>query len=46
MNIEIKTWLYDILTAIKEIEYFITGVPKDFFVHQADLKTKGPSSEI
>jgi uncharacterized protein with HEPN domain len=40
MDIEIKTWLYDILNAINEIEsFFITG-PKDFNAYQDDLRTK------
>jgi len=40
MNIEIKTWLYDILKAIEEIESFFTDMPKDFFAYQGNLKTK------
>jgi uncharacterized protein with HEPN domain len=40
MDIEIKTWLYDILNAIKEIETFFAERPKDFTVYQADIKTK------
>lgn len=30
MEIEIKTWLYDILNAIHEIDGFFDEVPKDF----------------
>lgn len=40
MDIEIKTWLYDILNAIIEIEGFLSDPPKDFSGYQADLKTK------
>jgi len=40
MDIDTKAWLYDILNAINEIESFFTGIPKDFFVYQNDLKTK------
>ena len=39
MNIEIKTWLYDIVSAIKEIEAFISST-QDFSSFEADLKTK------
>ena len=39
MEIEIKTWLYDILSAIKEIESFTTNT-NDFTSFQADLKTR------
>jgi uncharacterized protein with HEPN domain len=34
---EIKTWLYDILNAIHEIENF---TPEDFVQYQNDLKTR------
>jgi uncharacterized protein with HEPN domain len=40
MDIEIKTWLYDILKAINEIESFLAGKPKDFALYQADIRTK------
>jgi uncharacterized protein with HEPN domain len=40
MDIEIKTWLYDILTAINEIESYFTDGPKDFNVYQNDTRTK------
>lgn len=40
MDIEIKTWLYDILTAINEIDGFFVDQPKNFFTFQSDLKTK------
>lgn len=40
MNTDIKTWLYDILNAINEIESFFIDVPKEFLNYQNDLKTK------
>ena len=39
MDIEIKTWLFDIQNAISEIEVFIKEVP-EFSVYQQDIKTK------
>ena len=39
MELEIKTWLYDILTAIEEIESFISST-QNFPSFEADLKTK------
>jgi hypothetical protein len=39
MEVEIKTWAYDILTAIHEIEVFLIDVP-DFPSYQNDVKTK------
>jgi uncharacterized protein with HEPN domain len=39
MELEIKTWLYDIDKAIKEIESFI-GNSQDFSTFQNDIKTK------
>jgi uncharacterized protein with HEPN domain len=40
MDIEIKTWLYDILNAINEIESFFADRPKDFDLYQSDTRTK------
>ncbi|MBS1757405.1 MAG: DUF86 domain-containing protein [Bacteroidetes bacterium] len=40
MGINIKTWLYDILNAINEIESFFIDTPKDFFIYQRDIRTK------
>lgn len=40
MNIEIKTWLYDILKAIEEIDSFFIEIPKDFTAYQGSIKTK------
>lgn len=37
MDIEIKTWLYDILKPINEIESFLIGSPKIFQNFQDDL---------
>ena len=39
MELEIKTWLFDILNAIKEIELFISAT-RDFSSFESDLKTK------
>lgn len=39
MEIEIKTWSYDILTAIHEIEVFLRDTP-NFPLYQSDIKTK------
>ncbi len=38
MDIEIKTWLYDILKAIGEINSFLEGV--DYSTFQTDIKTR------
>ena len=40
MDREIKTWLYDILTAIEEIEQFLPPGKRVFDVYKNDLKTK------
>lgn len=40
MDIDIKTWLYDILNAINEIESFFIDRPKEFSSYQNDLRTK------
>ncbi len=40
MDNDIKTWLFDILNAIVEIESFFDDNPKEFFKYQHDLKTK------
>lgn len=37
---DIKTWLYDILNSINEIESFFKDRPKDFLNYQNDLRTK------
>ncbi|MGV3529609.1 MAG: DUF86 domain-containing protein [Flavisolibacter sp.] len=39
MEVEIKAWAYDIISAIHEIEIFVEDVV-NFSVYQADLKTK------
>lgn len=38
MELETKTWLFDILNAIEEIESFVNS--EDFTSFQSDLKTK------
>jgi uncharacterized protein with HEPN domain len=40
MDIEIKSWLYDILNAINEIESFFSDRPKEFIAYQNDLRTR------
>ena len=40
MDNEIKTWLYDILNAINEIDSFFIDRPKEFENYQNDLRTK------
>ncbi|MGL2987725.1 HepT-like ribonuclease domain-containing protein [Flavobacterium sp. RSSA_27] len=35
-----KTWLYDILSSINEIESYYIDTPKIFEIYQNDLKTK------
>ncbi|WP_229206848.1 HepT-like ribonuclease domain-containing protein [Dyadobacter crusticola] len=40
MDNEIKTWLYDILNAIAEIDSFFADRPMLFANYQADLRTK------
>ena len=40
MDNTIKTWLYDILSSINEIESYFVDTPKLFEVYQNDLKTK------
>jgi uncharacterized protein with HEPN domain len=40
MDNDTKTWLYDILNAIVEIESFLDDKSKDFIKYQTDIKTK------
>ena len=40
MDIEIKTWLYDILNAISEIESFFDETSRNFEAYQNDIRTK------
>lgn len=40
MDREIKTWLYDVLQSIIEIERFFEDKPKKFEVYSKDIKTK------
>jgi uncharacterized protein with HEPN domain len=40
MDSEIKTWLYDILQSIKEIESYFEDRPKKFDEYIGDIRTK------
>ncbi|RTL52401.1 MAG: DUF86 domain-containing protein [Sphingobacteriales bacterium] len=40
MDNDIKSWLYDILNAIMEIESFLNDSTKEFEKYQNDLRTK------
>ena len=40
MDLEIKTWLYDISKAIDEIESYFNSQPKLFEEYKKDIKTK------
>ena len=40
MDDNIKTWLYDILSSISEIESYFIDIPKIFEIYQNDLRTK------
>lgn len=40
MDIEVKTWLYDILNAINEIDSFFADIPREFSTYQNDLRTR------
>jgi uncharacterized protein with HEPN domain len=40
MDNDVKTWLYDILNAIMEIESFFNDSTKEFSKYQNDLRTK------
>lgn len=40
MDNTIKTWLFDILNSINEIESYFVDTPKSFEVYQNDLRTK------
>jgi uncharacterized protein with HEPN domain len=40
MDNNIKTWLYDILSSINEIESYYIDTPKIFEIFQNDLRTK------
>ncbi|MFN5416989.1 MAG: DUF86 domain-containing protein [Flavobacteriia bacterium] len=37
---KVKTWLYDILSSINEIESYFAETPKLFEIYQNDLRTK------
>jgi uncharacterized protein with HEPN domain len=40
MDDNIKTWLFDILNSINEIESYYVETPKIFEIYQNDLRTK------
>jgi uncharacterized protein with HEPN domain len=40
MDNKIKTWLFDILSSINEIESYYVETPKIFEIYQNDLRTK------
>lgn len=40
MDEEIKTWLYDILNSITEIESYFSERPKRFDIYQKEIRTK------
>ena len=40
MDIEIKTWLFDILNAIEEIDSFFEDEMKEFSVQKNDTRTR------
>jgi uncharacterized protein with HEPN domain len=40
MDDSTKTWLFDILSSINEIESYFVETPKMFEIYQNDLKTK------
>ncbi|MFN4975607.1 MAG: DUF86 domain-containing protein [Bacteroidota bacterium] len=40
MDNEIKTWLFDVLNAIMEINSFFIHTPKEFTSYKDDLRTK------
>jgi len=40
MDADVKTWLYDVLTAITEIESFFADNTKEFGKFRSDLRTK------
>ncbi len=40
MDNDVKTWLYDILKAIMEIDSFFSETEKDFTAYQNDVKTR------
>jgi len=40
MDIDLKTWLYDILNGINEIESFFIDSDKSFTAYQNDLRTR------
>ena len=46
MELELKTWLFDILNSINEIDSYFEGQPKLFASYQKDMRTKRAMGEI
>jgi hypothetical protein len=46
MDRSIKTWLFDILNSIEEIESYFEGKPKNFLEYCKDTKQKGRLNAI
>jgi uncharacterized protein with HEPN domain len=40
MELELKTWLFDIINSINEIDSYFEGQPKLFASYQKDMRTK------
>ncbi len=40
MDEEVKTWLYDILNSLIEIESYFVNIPKRFDNYKSDIRTK------
>ena len=40
MDNETKSWLFDILNAIMEIDSYFVNVPKEFYTYKNDLRTR------
>jgi uncharacterized protein with HEPN domain len=40
MDNEIKTWLFDIIQAIREIDTFFETIPQNYKEYIKDIKTK------
>ncbi len=40
MDNDVKTWVFDILNSINEIESYYIETPKIFEIYQNDLRTK------
>ncbi len=40
MDIQVQSWLYDIIMAIHEIDSFFTDTPRTFIAFRQDIKTR------